>query len=66
MDIVGNPNPDHENKIEKVHLKMRAPKLTPEGYKDATYNECELWFEMSFRMQATVPLVALKVHEIYE
>jgi len=66
MDIQGDPNPDNENRIQSVHLKMRSPRLTPEGFKDATYNECEIWFEMSFRMQAQVPAVVLKVHEIFE
>ena len=66
MDIQGDPNPDNENRIQSVHLKMRSPKLTPEGFKDATYNECEIWYEMSFRMQAHIPAVVLKVHEIFE
>jgi hypothetical protein len=61
MDIQGDASPDSENRIQSVHLKVRSM-----GLKDESYGGCEIFFEMSFRMQAQVPAVVLKVHEIFE
>ena len=56
MDLVDYDN-NHSGQIKELHLKMRD---------HTDKNECEIWFDMKFKMGADVNAVIVKVHEIYE
>jgi len=62
MDMIEGFDNKQNDQIEEVHIKARGSSET----KDVTTNECDIWFTMKFRMQAHVPAVAIKVHEMYE
>lgn len=62
MDMVEGFHPKQTTQIEEVHIKARSSSEV----KDLKQNECDIWFTMKFRMQANVPAVAIKVHEMYE
>ena len=59
MDMVEGFDHKQNDQIEKVHIKARDSG-------DANTNECDIWFTMKFKMQAHVPAVVIKVHEMYE
>jgi len=65
MDIVDNFDPRHSGPIKNLHLRMRAPSSGKEIDSKST-DECEIWFEMAFKIEANVNALIVKVHEIYE
>ena len=66
MEIVDfGPKLKNEDDLIKLHLRMKSEAKTPEGFKDVSVDECEIWYEMHFKMRAEVPAVVVKVHEVY-
>jgi hypothetical protein len=62
MDMVEGFHAKQTTQIEELHIKARSASEV----KDLSLDECEIWFTMKFKMQANVPAVAVKVHEMYE
>ena len=65
MEIVDFGPRVAEDDLKKLHIRMKNEAKTPEGFKDISVDECEIWYEMKFKMRAEVPAVIVKVHEVY-
>ena len=58
LDMVEGFEKGQTSEIKKAHFVSRT-----ESNVKAT---CDFWFTMQFKMEANVPAVAVKVHEMYE
>lgn len=65
MDIVDFGPKVNEDDLKKLHIRMRSESKSSDGFKDVSVDECEIWYEMKFKMRAEVPAVIVKVHEVY-